>query len=249
MKAYAKTKGFKNKTNEVITDVKKIEDKGNSILKTAKHLGAHGTTFDHVVQVFNSLKKYTNKFENSWSGIEGLKGKINNTIGVLKIPDPFQAADEIIKVFTKQRTNSNGIDPGIKGENASKEFNRDYTYGQSDSVLGKGGQKVQLEESKNTQSAVEVSRSEAEHAQSDTITQDILKRISIQTLQAQKIQKSLQKEEQQQTRLAAVADMNLADISGNLDKERREKQIERENYRKEILGTATFNDAFWDKKQ
>lgn len=253
MKAYGKTKGFKGKTNEVITDVKQIEYKGNSILNTAKHLGVHGTTFDHVVQAFNGLKtyidKYTNKFENSWSSIEGLKGEINNSIGVLKIPDPLQAADEILKAVLKQKIESNGIDPGIKGENVSKEFHRAYTYGQSGSVLSKQGQKIQLEESQNTQSAVETSSLQANDAQSDVVTQDILKKIALQNSQAQIIQKSLQGEEQQQTRLAAVADMNLADISGNLDKEAREKQIERENYRKEILGTATFNDAFWDEKQ
>ena len=252
-KANAKSNNFKEKEGEIVEKVKQIETKGDTILGAAKHLGVHGTTFDHVVQAFNGLKtyidKYTNKFENSWSSIEGLKGKINNSIGVLKIPDPLQAADEILKAVLKQKIESNGIDPGIKGENASKEFHRAYTYGQSGSVLGKGGQKAQLEESQNTQLAVDTSSSQANDAQSDVVTQDILKKIAVQNLQAQKIQKSLQDEEQKQTRLAATTAMNLADISEGLDKQTRKEQLEKQNYRREILGTATFNNTFWEKKK
>lgn len=252
-KADAKNNNFNLKEGEVVEKVQQVDNTGDEILSTAKHLGVHGTFFDQIVQIFDGLKsyidEYTNKFENTWSSIEGLTGKINDSIGALKIPDPLEAGDEILKVFSKQNTDSVGIDPGTEGQNASKNFHRLYTYGQSGSVLGKEGQKIQLEESKKVKSSVEISRSQAEKAQSDVVTQDILKTIAIQNSEAQVIQNSLQNEEQQQTRLAATTAMNLADISENLDRETREGQLARENTRKQILGVASFNDGFWEKKK
>ena len=252
-KANAKDKSLKDNNTEVVEKVKQIDNTGDTILSTARKLGVHGTTLDQIAQIFNGLKtcidSYTSKFENSWSSIEGLKGIVNDSIGDLNIPDPLKAGDEILKVFSKQETDSVGIDPGIKGKNASKDFRRFYTYGQSGSVLGKEGQKVQVEESKNTNLAVQGSSSDAQNAQADLITQDILKKMADQNLQAQIIRKSVQNEEQQQTRLAAAADMNLADISENLDRKSRQEQLSRESNRKEILGTASFNDGFWEEKR
>ncbi|MDJ0719450.1 MAG: hypothetical protein QNJ54_35395 [Prochloraceae cyanobacterium] len=252
-KADAKNKSFKEREGEVVETVQQVENTGDAILGTAKHLGIHGAFFDQILQIFDGLKayidEYTNKFENTWSSIEGLTGKINDSIGALKVPDPLQAGDEIIKVFSKQENDSYGIDSVTKGKNASKDFHRAYTYGQSGSVLGEQGQKVQLEESKNVKASVDISNSQAESAQSDIVTQDILKKIAIQNSQAQFIQNSLQNEEQQQTRLAAVADMNLADISENLDQGTREKQLERKRSRQQILGATTFSNGFWEERK
>lgn len=250
-KADAKNNSAKE-SKGVVEKVKQVESKGDAFLGSAKGLGVHGKLFDQIVQAFNGLKtymdSYTSKFENSWSSIEGLTGIINNSIGALKVPDPLQAGDEIIKVFRKQKTDSVGIDPSTEGQNASKKFHRLYTYGQSGSVLGQQGQNAQLEESKDTQASVEISSSQADNAQSDVVTQDILKKIAVQNSQAQVIQNSLENEAQQQTRLAAVADMNLADISENLEHKSKQEQLSRENNRKEILGITSFNDGFWEKR-
>ncbi|MDJ0696935.1 hypothetical protein [Mastigocoleus sp. MO_188.B34] len=249
-KAYSKNKDFQEKGDKAIQKVNQVESKGKSILQTAKSLGLHGTGFNHIITIFDGLKTYINKFENSWVTLKGLDKIISSSEGVLNIPDPLEAGDKIIKqVLGSTNNNSVRVDSNTKGINASKEFHRVYTYGQSKSVLGKEGQEIQLQESKETQLAVEESSTAAENAQADVVTQDILKKIALQNSQAQIINKANQSEEQKQTRALAAADINLADISENLDQQAKRKQLQRENNRTDILRNASFNDGFWEQKK
>ncbi|MHC5863580.1 MAG: hypothetical protein ACYTXM_43340, partial [Nostoc sp.] len=83
-------------------------------------------------------------------------------------------------------------------------------------TLGVDGQQVQAQEADLTNNALSTSSTNADNAQSDIVTQDILKKMAIQNLQNVVISKAIHSETQKQTRALAAANVNLVDISKNI---------------------------------
>ncbi|MBD2503906.1 hypothetical protein H6G83_25420 [Anabaena azotica FACHB-119] len=96
--------------------------------------------------------------------------------------------------------------------------------------------------------AVQTSSDLSDEAQNDVITQDILKKMAVQNVQSVSLQKLLQSEEQKQTRLMAAAGINLSDMSSRLDEQSRREQAQSNSSAVQILNTAAFADAFWEKR-
>ncbi|MBA3920207.1 MAG: hypothetical protein H0X31_00290 [Nostocaceae cyanobacterium] len=101
------------------------------------------------------------------------------------------------------------------------------------------------EENQTSQSAVDTSASNADAAQSDIITQDIMKKIAIQNSQLLTVLKAMQGATQQQTKIAAAANVNLADISHNTTLEQQRKQNEEQANGNATYKNAAFDDGFW----
>ncbi|MHC5938968.1 MAG: hypothetical protein ACYTXJ_33915, partial [Nostoc sp.] len=137
------------------------------------------------------------------------------------------------------------LDPRIQADNAIKDWNQQYTRGQSESVLGVEGQRVQSQEAAITNDATAQSSENAAAAQQDVITQDILKKVAIQNLQNVVIAKSIHSEAQKQSRSLAVANINLADISDRLDEQAAAKDQESNAATRQIIQSAAANDSFW----
>ncbi|MBD2440561.1 hypothetical protein H6G69_27870 [Nostoc sp. FACHB-110] len=88
----------------------------------------------------------------------------------------------------------------------------------------------------------------ADTAQQDVVTQDILKKIAAQNLQATIINKSLHSEAQKQTRALATANINLADISSRMDEQAKEQERQTTAaVRSAVLSSAAI-DAFWSNQ-
>ncbi|MBD2531912.1 hypothetical protein H6G97_20915 [Nostoc flagelliforme FACHB-838] len=100
-----------------------------------------------------------------------------------------------------------------------------------------------------TNNALATSSDYANTAQSDIVTQDILKKMAIQNLQGVVITKSIQGEAQKQTRALAAANINLADMSGRMTEQARKEEAENRGAAKQIIEAAAFNDGFWEKKK
>jgi hypothetical protein len=201
-------------------------------------------------QIYSSLQTYINnyqkEFTNSLGKLEAeLNQAIESSIGDLGIPDPLKAGKNIEKVIEKQEGNLLTLDPRIQAENAVKEWNQQYTRGQSESVLGSQGQRVQSQEAAITNDATAQSSENANAAQQDVVTQDILKKVAIQNLQSVVIAKSLHTEAQKQSRSLAVANINLADISGRLDEQAAAKDQESNAATRQIIQSAAVTDSFW----
>ncbi|WP_292875492.1 hypothetical protein [Nostoc sp. NMS1] len=135
--------------------------------------------------------------------------------------------------------------PFRQAENAVKDWNQQYTLGQSESVLGVEGQRVQSQEAGITNDATSQSSENANAAQDDVITQDILKKVAIQNLQNAVIAKSIHSESQKQSRSLAVTNINLADISSRMDEQAAAKDQESSAATRQIIQSAAANDSFW----
>lgn len=99
-------------------------------------------------EIYKSLQTYINNYQKEFSKFAGkleaqLNQAIQSSVGDLGIPDPLKAGKNIEEVLQKQETQLLVLDPRIQAENAVREWNQQYTRGQSQSVLGAEGQRVQ----------------------------------------------------------------------------------------------------------
>ena len=201
-------------------------------------------------QIYSSLQTYVSNYQNEFTKNLGkleaeLTQAIESSVGDLGIPDPLKAGKNIEKVIEKQEGNLLTLDPRIQADNAVKDWNQQYTRGQSESVLGVEGQKVQSQEAAITNDATAQSSENAAAAQQDVITQDILKKVAIQNLQSVVIAKSIHSEAQKQSRSLAAANINLADISSRMDEQAAVKDQESSAATRQIIQSAAVTDSFW----
>ncbi|WP_221644680.1 hypothetical protein [Nostoc sp. UCD121] len=204
-------------------------------------------------EIYNSLQTYINSYQKEFTKAVGkleaeLNQAIESSIGDLGIPDPLKAGKNIEKVLQKQETELLVLDPRIQAKDAIREWNQQYTRGQSQSVLGGEGQRVQAQEAQITNDAILQSSDNADAAQQDVITQDILKKIAVQNFQTAVVSKSIHAEAQKQSRSLAAANINLADISNRMDEQARLEQQESNAAARQILESAAVNDAFWENQ-
>jgi hypothetical protein len=221
------------------------------ILFSALPAKAKSSFLEQVQQVIVSLQTYLEQqrqeFSQQWGELNGdLSNAINSTIGDLGIPDPLQAGKNIKVIIQEQDTDLVQTDSQTQAKDAQRDWHQSYTYGLSQSVLGKEGQKTQAQEAEISNYAVETSSNNANAVQNDVITQDILKKMAVQNLQTTIITKSIHSESQKQTRALSAANINLSDISSRLDEQARKEQAQANSSARQIIGTAAFADAFWE---
>lgn len=222
------------------------------LLGSALPAKAGSSFLEQLQQVLISLQKniaqYKEEFSQQWKELnKDLEAAINSTVGDLGIPDPLKAGKKIKVVIQQQDTDLIETDSQTQGDNAQRQWNQSYTYGLSQSVLGRDGQKTQAQEAEISNDALANSSNNADAVQNDVITQDILKKMAVQNLQTTVITKSIHSEAQKQTRALSAANINLSDISSRLDEQARKEQANNNSSAKQIIGTAAFADAFWEK--
>lgn len=207
---------------------------------------------EQVQQVIVSLQTYIKQqgeeFSKQWEQLgDDLSSAINSTVGDLGIPDPLESGKKIKGIVQEQETDLIETSSQTQGRDAQRNWHQSYTYGLSQSVLGREGQNNQAQEAEMSNEAVETSSELSDSAQSDVITQDILKKMAVQNFRSAIITKSIHNEEQKQTRALSAANINLSDISSRMDEQARKGQAESNSSAIQIIQTAAFADAFWEK--
>ncbi|WP_242044803.1 hypothetical protein [Anabaena azotica] len=195
------------------------------------------------------MNEYKEEFSKQWEGLNSdIKAAIDSTVGDLGIPDPLESGKKIRGIVEGREVDLVQTSSQAQGRDAQRSWNQSYTYSLSQSVLGGDGQKTQAREIEVGNDAVQTSSDLSDEAQNDVITQDILKKMAVQNVQSVSLQKLLQSEEQKQTRLMAAAGINLSDMSSRLDEQSRREQAQSNSSAVQILNTAAFADAFWEKR-
>ncbi|MEA5566635.1 hypothetical protein [Anabaena sp. UHCC 0399] len=163
--------------------------------------------------------------------------------------DPIKTGEQVNDAVSEQEdTDLIDTSPQVKGKQAKLDVHQTYTRAQSQAVLGAEGQKNQAEEMQITNTAVSDSLKQADAAQYDVVTQDILKKMAVQNLQTAMLTKSVHQESQKQTQLLATTNMNLADISEQMSLEEKRRQAESSAASREILRAGSALDSFWKKQ-
>jgi hypothetical protein len=177
-----------------------------------------------------------------------IKNAIDKSVGVLGIPDIVKAGEGIIDIIASQPTDILQVSTHIQGKNAKQSFHQQYTTAQSGELLGAEGQQKMNQENQVTQKATDIALRSGENAQSDIVTQDIMKKLALQNAQTATVLQSVQNSLQEQNKLTATANVNLSDISQNLSIEQHRKQNEEQGITNAIYRNAALADGFWSSK-
>jgi hypothetical protein len=187
-------------------------------------------------------------------GIDKLSGEVQSQINqqlnqVIKasgLPDLVKKGQEIEEAIAGIKTGVLEVDARIQGKNARQVWNQQYTVFQADGILGAEGQQKNEQERQVSQMAVDTTFKNAQEAQNDFITQDIIKKIATQNAQTTAVLQLVQGSLIEQNKLTAASNVNLSDISQNLAVEHRRKQNESQGVVNAIYRNAAFADGFWN---
>ncbi|WP_341531434.1 hypothetical protein WKK05_37640 (plasmid) [Nostoc sp. UHCC 0302] len=238
-------------TSSNLPNVEQLQDNEQSFWsKTLK-------PYNDILKTYNTWKqsfdKYSKIFTLSQGGLSKEKQDeliqiILSTTGALDAPDPIDSGERIREAIAKNQAESFKTSPSTQGTDAETDWHRAFTYGQSRSVLGGEGQKAQSQEAQASSQALAISSQQAEAAQSDVVTQDILKKIALQNVQAGNIARSQHLESQKQSRALAAANINLADISKTLDGQSRVEDMQSNAGARQLIESAAQASGYWQKQ-
>lgn len=193
-------------------------------------------------EVWQTAKEFGIGFDQASDAVEQA---IKQSIGVLGIPDPNQAGRSIDGVISELPSSSASISPRVLGSEARRSWDRHYSKAQTEAVLGKQGQEIMKQENDDMDNALSVAEDEAAQAESDTISQDLLRRMV--RLQQQQIigAKASQQEAQTSTKLAATTNTLLHNQA------EREEGLTQRQHLEDVIGvsqslsSAGFNNGLW----
>jgi hypothetical protein len=190
--------------------------------------------FDQWQEQLNSINKYVSstisqKLEDLSESLQGdLKAAVNESVGVLGLPDAKEVREKIEEIAASNNSAINSVDK------ATNEIDRQITRADSDSTLSKQGQQLTKEQVEKTQTSIEQVENSGEAAQEEVVTQNVMKRIAQQNTQMAGILGAMRTDGLKSKQSQDLANLNLTNISRSLDGQNQTKQ-------KEVVGQG-FNN-------
>ena len=193
-----------------------------------------GNTLDQLKLELKSFDNYVESIlESKLQPLTASLGKdieaaINETLGVLGLPDATEVRTEVEKVAATSDTAVNTV------EQATNEIDRQITRAVIDSTLGKNGQQSTTQEVEKTQTSIERVQIYAAAAQDEVVTQNVMKRIAQQNTSTAAILGAMRADGLRLKQSQDLANLNLTNISRSLDGQNQMRN-------KEIVGQGFSN--------
>lgn len=166
------------------------------------------------------------------------EGIVSDLTGALGLPDSTQVRKKTEEVAS----NSDNILYG--GDRVANEVDRQSARASTSSILSQNGQKQLKEAYERTQSSVQTIGQQAQAAQSEVVTQNVMKQIAQQNAESAKlmggVQSSLLKSNEQQ----AQANTQLTNMSRTMDGQTQAANAERVGAGFSNLGVASQASLF-----
>jgi hypothetical protein len=191
-------------------------------------------TINQLKQELNSIDNYVESvLESKLQPITSSLGKdieaaINETLGVLGLPDAIEARTEVENIAATSDTAINTV------EQVTNEVDRQITRAVVDSTLSKDGQKLTNQEVEKTQNSIERVQIYSAAAQDEVVTQNVMKRIAQQNTSTAAILGAMRADGLKSKQSQDLANLNLTNISRSLDGQNQARQ-------KEIVGQGFSN--------
>jgi hypothetical protein len=207
-------------------------------------------------EVNSKVQGLTKDLNRSWSKLSGemqsqinskIQSQIDDLVGDLHLPDLIKTGDQVKEAISNIKVDISQIDARIQGQNARSDWYQKYTIKQAEGVVGIVGQQIRKQENDISQAAADISLDKAQEAQSDYITQEVMKKIATQNAHSATILKLVQSSLQEQNQLTATTNVNLSQISESLLLERQRRQQEEQGAINAIYQSASFNDQLWNR--
>ena len=157
-----------------------------------------------------------------------IEAAINETLGILGLPDAIEARKEVENIAASSDTAINTV------EQVTNEVDRQITRAVVDSTLSKNGQKLTLQEVEKTQNSIERVQIYSAAAQDEVVTQNVMKRIAQQNTSTAAILGAIRADGLKSKQSQDLANLNLTNISRSLDGQNQARQ-------KEIVGQGFSN--------
>ncbi|MDJ0733537.1 MAG: hypothetical protein QNJ47_05515 [Nostocaceae cyanobacterium] len=151
---------------------------------------------------------------------QDLQAAINEAIGTLGLPD----ATEVRKKVEEIVIDSDSIINTVEG--TTNEVERQITRAASDATLSKSGQQNTKEQIQKTQSSIEQIYADSNAAQSEVVTQNVMKRIAQQNTKIAGILGAMRTDGLKSKQSQNLANLNLTNISRSLDGQNQARQKE-----------------------
>ena len=191
-------------------------------------------TINQLKQELQSIDNYVesvlaSKLESLASSLgKDIEAAINETLGILGLPDAIEARKEVENIAASSDTAINTV------EQVTNEVDRQITRAVVDSTLSKNGQKLTLQEVEKTQNSIERVQIYSAAAQDEVVTQNVMKRIAQQNTSTAAILGAIRADGLKSKQSQDLANLNLTNISRSLDGQNQARQ-------KEIVGQGFSN--------
>ena len=191
-------------------------------------------TINQLKQELQSIDNYVesvleSKLEPLASSLgKDIEAAINETLGVLGLPDAIEARTEVENIAATSDTAINTV------EQVTNEVDRQITRAVVDSTLSKNGQNLTSEEVEKTQNSIERVQVYSAAAQDEVVTQNVMKRIAQQNTSTAAILGAMRADGLKSKQSQDLANLNLTNISRSLDGQNQMRN-------KEIVGQGFSN--------
>ncbi len=202
---------------------------------------AQASSIPFIFNTINQLKQELQSIDNYVESVlesklepitlslgKDIEAAINETLGVLGLPDAIEARTEVENIAATSDTAINTV------EQATNEVDRQITRAVVDSTLSKNGQKLTNKEVEKTQNSIERVQIYSAAAQDEVVTQNVMKRIAQQNTSTAAILGAMRADGLKSKQSQDLANLNLTNISRSLDGQNQARQ-------KEIVGQGFSN--------
>lgn len=145
---------------------------------------------------------------------------INSAIGVLGIPDPIATRKSVEETLSDSDVAVNPL------ERTTNEVDRQITRSTAAATLGTEGQQRTQQEITATKQSVDLVQQQAQQAQEEVVTQNVMKRIAQQNTQISAMLGAMRNDSLQSAQRQELANINLTNISRSLDSQNQAKSNE-----------------------
>lgn len=191
------------------------------------------TTFTDIFslfrQSFETTRTYVEQTIADWLAPlpSDLEGVIQNTLGNLGLMDPNQVraaiTEELTTTLERDLVQSDSLYASLELAN---EVDRQMTRAQVDAVLGQGGQSATRDKITWIEDTIGQVQQHADSAQTAVSTQAAIKQMAQQNARQSEILGAVQSELLQSRQDAQLTNLNLANMSQNLDQEARARRLQ-----------------------
>ena len=191
------------------------------------------TTFTDIFGIFRQAFETSKTYiEQTISGLltplpGDLEGVIQNTLGDLGLVDPNQVrsaiAEELTTILERDLVQSDSLYASLETAN---EVDRQLTRAQVDAVLGQSGQATTRDKITWIEDTIGQVQQHADSAQTAVSTQAAIKQMAQQNARQSEILGAVQSELLQSRQDAQLTNLNLANMSQNLDQEARARRLQ-----------------------
>lgn len=201
----------------------------------------------NALTAFPTVRKLEQTRSHLQQTINSLESDLKQGVKTVLTENVFTTEEEIVeKILARLADTILDTNPKLKAQMAKQEWQKLYTREQTKSLLGTTGQKLMQAEQELSLFSSQNSVTQAQAAQGDLITQNVMKRVAIQNAQNTNLLKLVQTSVQRQNQLTATSNLTLNSISRHLQNRDTQQLAEQKAIRNVLHTNSRLRSKLWN---